>query len=317
MFPTFVISLDFELFWGVLESKTLKDYGSSVLGAHLAIPAMLELFERYRVDATFATVGFLFHQDSSSLRSAWPNKQPQYENSRLSSYEYPFEDNEFFFAPKLIDLLKATPQHEIATHTFSHYYCGAKGADLDSFRCDLKAAIQSGHHLNIEQTSIVFPRNQVESQFLEVCREQKLLCFRGNQTSWIYRTPERRLPGRILRLLDSYINLSGPNCQAWTATRHQSGMTNIRASAMLRPHRPRLPWLDRLQLRRIRQAMTHAAQKNKIYHLWWHPHNFGENLPQNLKNLEHILQIYRELAETYGMVSQTMREAAQCSVTSL
>ena len=44
MAGAFVISLDFELFWGVRDSKSLADYGANILGVRQAIPAMLELF---------------------------------------------------------------------------------------------------------------------------------------------------------------------------------------------------------------------------------------------------------------------------------
>lgn len=313
MKPTLVISLDFELFWGVLESKTLERYGDHILGVHQAVPAMLDLFDHYDVKATFATVGFLFHPDSESLRQAWPDKRPEYKNRRLSGYEFPFEDGPYFFAPELVRQIQQRPQHEIATHTFSHYYCGVPGAEPDTFAADLRAALASGRKLGIDQTSIVFPRNQVQPDFVTVCRQVGLQCFRGNQTSWLYRTPERKLWGRLLRQLDSYLNLSGSNCQPWAEVPHPSGLSDVRASAMLRPHRPGQPWLDRLQRARIGKAMETAARSGSIYHLWWHPHNFGTHLEANLRNLESILKHYQRLAVQYQMTSSTMKEVAECS----
>ena len=40
----FVISLDFELMWGVRDHATRESYGRNVLGGRQAIPAMLDLF---------------------------------------------------------------------------------------------------------------------------------------------------------------------------------------------------------------------------------------------------------------------------------
>jgi hypothetical protein len=41
---TLIVSLDFELFWGMLDCSTLEAYGENVLGGRKAIPQLLELF---------------------------------------------------------------------------------------------------------------------------------------------------------------------------------------------------------------------------------------------------------------------------------
>jgi len=37
---TFVISLDFELLWGVRDKRTVADYGANILGVRRVIPAI-------------------------------------------------------------------------------------------------------------------------------------------------------------------------------------------------------------------------------------------------------------------------------------
>ena len=64
MAGTLVVSLDFELFWGMLDVCTLDEYRENVLGGRKAIPQMLQLFEKYNIHATWAAVGFLFAEDS-------------------------------------------------------------------------------------------------------------------------------------------------------------------------------------------------------------------------------------------------------------
>jgi hypothetical protein len=56
--------------------------------------------------------------------------------------------------------------------------------------------------------------------------------------------------------------------------------------------------------------MTAAARTGRIFHLWWHPHNFGVSLEENLAMLEAVLRHYRVLADTYGMQSQCMGDFA-------
>jgi hypothetical protein len=54
--------------------------------------------------------------------------------------------------------------------------------------------------------------------------------------------------------------------------------------------------------------MEEAARKGECFHLWWHPHNFGTNLYQNLITLEELLRFHVALRDRYGVVSMTMRE---------
>lgn len=48
--------------------------------------------------------------------------------------------------------------------------------------------------------------------------------------------------------------------------------------AILRPYSAALKSLEPLKLKRITSELDCAAQEGLIYHLWWHPHNFGVNL---------------------------------------
>ena len=52
--------------------------------------------------------------------------------------------------------------------------------------------------------------------------------------------------------------------------------------------------------------MLHAAKQKKVFHLWWHPHNFGVNLAENINFLEKILRYYEVLHKKYDFESITM-----------
>jgi hypothetical protein len=60
--------------------------------------------------------------------------------------------------------------------------------------------------------------------------------------------------------------------------------------------------------------MRNAAKKNEIFHIWWHPHNFGVDTDENLAFLSRVLEEYEELRERYGMKSMTMAELAAAGV---
>jgi hypothetical protein len=56
--------------------------------------------------------------------------------------------------------------------------------------------------------------------------------------------------------------------------------------------------------------METAARRRRVFHLWWHPHNFGVNLQENLAFLRHILDHFRILQDRDGMRSMTMAAVA-------
>jgi hypothetical protein len=81
---------------------------------------------------------------------------------------------------------------------------------------------------------------------------------------------------------------------------------NVPASRFLRPYAPRLRHLEGLRLRRIVSDLEYAAREGKLFHLWWHPHNFGVNTDQNLAFLERVLGHFQRLRERHGMESLNM-----------
>lgn len=314
----FIISLDFELLWGVRDKRTIETYGANIRGVRQVIPALLELFERYDIAATFATVGFLFARSKEEMLAYIPDERPVYSQPKYSPYENNYlsqignseADDIYHFGASLMEQIRQSPKQELATHTFSHYYC-LEGATLSSFEADLIAAKRLAGTYGIELKSIVFPRNQYSEAHLAVCRHQGILAYRGNETSSVYQpraNDEQSKWIRATRLADSYLNLTGHHtfCSA-----EVNGMVNIPASRFLRPFSPRLKSLDRLRLQRIKQSMTHAARTDMSYHLWWHPHNFGVNLEENCSFLEAILRHYQFLNTNYGMQSKTMYAIAE------
>lgn len=61
-------------------------------------------------------------------------------------------------------------------------------------------------------------------------------------------------------------------------------MIEIPASRFFRPFKNNEKIIQRLKLNRIKNEMTFAAKKGRNYHLWWHPHNFGENIIEKIIN---------------------------------
>lgn len=312
----FVISLDFELHWGVSETKTVEEYKENLENTRTAIRQMLELFKNYNIHTTWATVGFLFCKNKSEIIEKTERiDKPEYKNKKLSNYclikdiGNDYMTDPFHFGNDVISSIKKYPNQEIATHTFSHYYCLEEGPVLKNFEDDLNLALSTAKEQNIIISSIVFPRNQYSEQHLKICLEKGIKTYRGNSSGWLYKTSsskEQHLLRRAARLGDSYLNLSGNNSSFLEES--YFGMYNVPASRFLRPFNKKLKFLEKLRLIRLKKEMTYAAKNNKLYHLWWHPHNFGKNVSENIAFLKSILEHYLILKNIYGFDSLNMSE---------
>lgn len=319
----FVISLDFELAWGVRGDVPAR-YRDNLLGVRQAVPAMLELFARREIHATWAAVGALFFDSRDALERAFPERlrrRPAGARRALALLDTLGPDERadpLCFARSLLLRIRDTPHQEIATHTFSHYECldPADPADptdpASALGADLDAALAAARELGVDITSIVFPKNQYAPAHLALCARKGLRVFRGAPAGHLYQPRARhadRAWHRLGRLADAYLPVVRAHPNARPA-RHASGLIDVPASRFLRPHAPRLARAEPLKLRRIVSGLEAAARRGGLYHLWWHPHNFGAHVSENLAMLGAILDAYAALRDRHGMRSATMAEAA-------
>jgi len=318
MVAKLVISLDFELMWGVRDHRTDQSYGDAVLGGRKAIPEMLKRFSESQVKATWATVGLLFARTRDEMLGYAPAKEPGYINSELSPYEFirsgvgaNEREDPLHFGRSLVDQIANTEGQELATHTYSHYYCLEPGQTVEDFSADIESASAIAGDAGHTFKSIVFPRNQMMDDHVTCCREHGITAFRGNPPTYLYRPrsgKENTLAVRGLRLLDGVFPVS--SSLSYNAPAVQDGVVDVRASRFLRPWNLKMPLYSKFHVQRVKAEMEHAARCGDTYHLWWHPHNMGRNMEQNLKQLDDVLAKFRTLRDQFGMESVTMAELA-------
>ena len=317
---TLVISLDFELHWGVRDTRSVAECRAKFDGVYAAIPELLRVFDQWRIHATWATVGMLFFETKREFLACLPVMQPNYVRRELSPYldfdglGDDYREDPYHFAPTLVRMIADSVNQEIGTHTFSHYYCLENGQTVDEFQSDLEAAIVTAKRYGIVLKSIVFPRNQYSSSHLEICNRLGFNAYRGNPQDWFWRprkASEDGLTRRAFRLLDAHLPISGHNC--WNTPQVPAGdhLVNVRASRVLRPVGKEITSLDSLRLHRIKTDMAYAAHRGRVYHLWWHPENFGIHLAPNLEFLGIILEWFDHLRRSEGMQSLNMGELAE------
>ncbi|MCG1008439.1 polysaccharide deacetylase family protein [Salinicoccus sp. ID82-1] len=310
---TFIISVDFELYWGYLG---FTDYDKCVDRFYLTrdvASKMIETFEKNEMKVTWATVGLLMLEGDKELSRMKPRiLKPSYKRREIDNYynyENLLKEKNFcegvFFASDIVDELKNSDYQTIGTHTFSHYLCLEEGQTEKEFFNDLQMAKEVSDDRNIEMKSIVFPRNQFNSEHLEIIKAYDISIFRGTPEHFIYKPRStHNYFIRGLRLVDLYFNITGNHTHPHPDSSEE--LFDIKASRFLRPLKRTNGIVRNLQLRRIKNEMTAAAKKNHYYHLWWHPHNFSVSPEENFKFLEEIITHYKVLEEKYGFSSESM-----------
>ena len=311
-----IISLDLELHWGVRDQLSVTQYRDNLLGEREAVSALLSVFARRNIRATWATVGMLLAENKRELMTLLPDTQPQYADATLSPYPYLAQigDSELsdpvHYAPSLIRQIVAIKGQELASHTFSHYYCLEHGQTAADFDADLGAMTKACSRFG-SCTSLVFPRNQYNPAYRPLLSKHGIRAFRSNPNHWAYSARTARaetLVHRAARLVDTYLPLSGDLTR--TVVRGEDDLVDVPASVFLRPWSRRSRTLQRLQISRIHNEMERAARERRMFHLWWHPHNFGTNLRDNLDILDAILERFDTLRRKVDMQTWTMSDAA-------
>jgi peptidoglycan/xylan/chitin deacetylase (PgdA/CDA1 family) len=321
--PMFTISLDFELHWGGFEKWPIENYKQYFLNTREVIPEMLRLFKENEVHTTWATVGMLFHGTKKNLLHSKPVLTPTYKIPELSAYNFiehtgignSEKDDPFHFAETLVEQITETSGQELGSHTFAHYYCNEAGQTVEQFRADLRAAQQSAARYGKKLNSLVFPRNQFNEEYLRVCYQEGFVAVRDNPADWFWKIRSTQRESKWKRLnrgLDAYLPMGKKNTYALESLQYREGLpVCIPASRLLRPYQPRELFLNDMKIFRVKQEMSRAAKNNEVYHLWWHPHNFGYYPAENLEGLKQILNHFSLCRQRYGMESLSMGEVAE------
>lgn len=315
----FIISLDFELIWGLAGWSTEKidTYNKNISNATIALEKIIELFHKYDIKCTIAFVGAMNYRSLNELVTKLKKyKKPTYKKSIFYSFEsllpyiqqnrYPISN---YFCKDIIENLKKNSKVELASHTFSHYYCLEEGQTAEDFKQDVSFAVMEAKKNDITIKSIIFPRNQVSQEYIDICKQLGITHYRGTLNNYLYqanKTESRYSIKGALRFLDTYFNLSGYN--TYCNDYQRDGIHDVPGSRFLRPYSNSLSFLEYFKIRRIKRSMEYAAKNNEIYHLWWHPHNFGINMNENIANLELICKHYKYLNNKYNFISTFISE---------
>ena len=202
----------------------------------------------------------------------------------------------------------------MGSHTFSHYYCLEPGQNEATFRADLSAAqaMRSAARPGADQSGTapqpVEPRLRTGRPRPGVQLHPRPPAVMGPPSAPARPHQPSAPGGQTGRHATSASRLLPTT--AWNDVLLPSGLCDVPASAFLRPYDPARKRLEPLRLARLRSGLRHAAQHGRIFHLWWHPHNFSQHQSENFAVLEQILDEFDRLAAAEGMQSLTMADVA-------
>lgn len=309
---TFTISLDFELLWGIFDKVGTRYNPSYFSNTRRIIPEMLDLFSSNQIQVTWATVGMLFAENEEEWKAYSPAFLPSYREKKYSAYHWAKENGirpEVHFAPELIQQIIQTPYQELGSHSYAHYYTLMRGQSPEQFREDLQASQRiAGDKFGVRLKSLVFPRNHLNELYLDICKEEGFDFVRGNPKNWFWQeTQHEDQSKKWFRSADCFFPVGSRTSYSIESVHYSSkDPIIIPASRILRPYSNGNLLFNSVRLGRILSEMEKAAQMGEVYHLWWHPHNFGNNPSACMVELRKILKHFKRMMETYGMESLNM-----------
>ena len=141
-----VVSLDFELHWGVRDHRPLDaKERARLLAARKVVPDILSVFRSHSLRGTWATVGSLFARSRDEAEECRPALMPRYAQAEISiltmnQWAAMNRTIHFISRPRLIRMIQQTPGQELGSHSYSHYYSLEDGQNDEEFEADLASA---------------------------------------------------------------------------------------------------------------------------------------------------------------------------------
>ena len=305
----FVFSLDLELAWGAVHRRGYAGRERDFEKTRFVVGELLAMFERHRVQATWAVVGHLL---LDACKPEQGRKHPEIVRPEYGTGDFDWFDRDpcsnvdedpHWYAPDIIrSILDCREPQEIGSHNFSHVMV-IDGCSKESLASELKASESAAKRWDLELRSFVFPRNAVGH--LDTVASAGYRAFRGVSSDWTSRMP------RLLRRPARFVDAFWPGAVASSMPVRQSGMWNIPASYnyLHRSGWGRLVPVS-VRVRKSISGLQDAASRGGVFHLWTHPFNLASDPEPLLAGLDEVFHAYAALRDSGLIANATMGELA-------
>jgi hypothetical protein len=306
----FIISLDTELAWGGfdlgLTEKNRKYYEDS----RDCIYRLLMLFEKYNIQATFAIVGHIMLNGCTEVEGI---KHPDIVRPEHSWYlkDWFIEDpashmskNSIWYGQDILkEILAASPQHEIASHSFSHIIFGAKGCTYECARSDIHKCVEIAGQQDIKLKSFIYPRNS--EGYKEILKEEGFEVYRGSGNEW-YNKFNFSILKKVGHIIDEVFAIAPKTS---LPVKDESGLYNVKGNMLYLSRdgiRKLIPISSRVK--KAKKGIDKAVKGGEVFHLWLHPFNIATDKENLLQGMDEILNYVREKIDLDQMTSMVISD---------
>lgn len=300
---TVVISIDAELMWGFHDLGRVPV--KRVEHARESWINILDVLENYSIPATWAVVGHLFldsctgHHESHPAGNDWFKRDP---GGRCTS-------DSLWFGRDLIEaILDSSLNHEIGSHSFSHFIFDENEANHEIAEAELRLAHEAATELDLKLRSFVFPRNQIG--FRRLLAEYDYQSYRGLAPQ---RWGNALLTRKLAKLVTFSFGISSPPIV--TPEIDEYGLVNIPASMFLYTFEGPIAWITGTYsqdpvVRQVENGLLELKDRPEgVLHLWLHPNNLTSE--RDLERLTEVVATIAEYIDKFDISISTMFEVAQ------
>jgi peptidoglycan/xylan/chitin deacetylase (PgdA/CDA1 family) len=257
------ISIDLELAWGFWDILTPEILRLSETAERPICDKLIELFDRYRIPATWAMVAAVLDRASANGRAG---------------------NEASWYAPEIIERIRAAKtRHEIGSHGGRHvYYDRMTATEADE---DLAFIKQTHRDHDLPLDSFVFPRNAIGH--LDLLARAGLRTFRGPDTGWLRLAPKLgSRAGKVVTFADKILPIPPAPARA----QRSGGLVDVPGS-MLLPGRDgaRRFILPQVSQAKLAMGLAWARRSGETFHFWFHPCNFYYRADEQFATLDWFL----------------------------
>jgi len=276
----FTISLDFELLWGSFDSGKHRKFidhfehdGGAFAATRAIVDRLLELFHKYDVRVTWATLGHLFLDHCETIDGIKHPDMPRPQHSWFPGDWYahdPCKDyraEPLWYGRDLVEkILAAEPRHEIGSHSFSHVIFSDRGCTAEVAEAEISKCVELARPFNLKLESFVFPRNQLGH--LDLLPKYGFRIARGSAPLWFFRFSNRTLR-RAAHMVDDLFAIR-PVCGV--PQEFKPGFWIAPVSMFLQSmDGPRRLIPIRSRIRKGIKGIERAVAEKSVFHLSFHP----------------------------------------------
>ena len=260
----FILSFDCEGKWGMADDPAMAT--NNPIGYNSLVKAyarIFEILERHEVPATFALVGLFAggYEEYVESRNQLFESKPHENWLQIPERSFSGGITDGWFYPELVERIRSTGMHEIASHSYSHLPMHNIDVTKNALSTELNLVQQWSVKNSLKLDTFIFPRNQI--QYQDALNDFGYLGYRQCDL-------QNAAYANRMRILQDECNIRKKSDVHSTLTKPIA----IPPGTFLNwRHGPRRVIPKQLTLKRWSNVLRHAVNTGGVAHLWLHPHN--------------------------------------------